>query len=553
MDKLKYIKLKNEDGTYTNAIPLAVDADHVDIGGDTLTSKLNTLATKTEVAAVASGAPKPVSSVSEMTDTTKIYVLTTDGNWYYYNGTNWVAGGVYQATELSDGEVEINNLSDNLFNIFDFEKINSNTQFNWEQGIIDANGRPGTDTSHAYWNITIRTANFLNVDNFNLYKKLTNFLVYIFFYSDTQTYLGRIETIADYDVNSVFADIKSQFPTAKYYKVTIRRRLSLGSTYTPEDYLPEHFVIYGANSFDDTPIIPDTDEYVKETDDTMISLPSLSFGTNSYGSGQTLVKDYLVSFGISNDEHTNYKELHIFKINKTNKTYELVKTMTHNFGHVNSVDYCEKTDCLIFGNGSGAYNRNGSFYIYKNFSSVLEDDTATQLEISNAMEYDCSQTPFYTEDKWNVIWFDSNRNNYDLALLVTNDLRKFRVLQLAKGNYQFTYGTMISSPGADEFNGTFRVVDEYTFDTGTTEQVTDWVIQDMDYQSGKLYCGVSHNYPYYWVFTFDRLNHVINREIIPIYSYYLDGTDALKGAAAICCNDEFVIINTGLIIFKPRV
>ncbi len=147
MDKLKYIKLKNEDGTYTNAIPLAVDSDHVDIGGDTLTSKLNTLATKTEVAAVASGAPKPVSSISQMTDTTKIYVLTTDGNWYYYNGSAWAIGGVYQSTGIGEGSVGFKNLDDNLSNHL---KVR-NTTFTQTKGkYINVNGGIGNLTSYAY-------------------------------------------------------------------------------------------------------------------------------------------------------------------------------------------------------------------------------------------------------------------------------------------------------------------------------------------------------------------------------------------------------------------
>lgn len=46
---------------------------------------------------LAGGAPIVVSSVSEMTDTAQIYVLSTDGNWYYHNGATWVAGGEYGA------------------------------------------------------------------------------------------------------------------------------------------------------------------------------------------------------------------------------------------------------------------------------------------------------------------------------------------------------------------------------------------------------------------------------------------------------------------------
>lgn len=44
---------------------------------------------------VGGATPQVVSSVSAMTDTSKIYVLFTDGNWYYHNGSAWVSGGVY--------------------------------------------------------------------------------------------------------------------------------------------------------------------------------------------------------------------------------------------------------------------------------------------------------------------------------------------------------------------------------------------------------------------------------------------------------------------------
>lgn len=85
MDKLKYIKLKNEDGTYTDSIPLAVDSDYVDVNGNTLTNELANKATKTEVQAVASGSPAGVyETVSALTtadpDHSKIYLVTTNGH-----------------------------------------------------------------------------------------------------------------------------------------------------------------------------------------------------------------------------------------------------------------------------------------------------------------------------------------------------------------------------------------------------------------------------------------------------------------------------------------
>lgn len=49
------------------------------------------------IASITGGVPTVVDSASDMTDTDKIYILTTDSKWYYYNLTSsaWVAGGVY--------------------------------------------------------------------------------------------------------------------------------------------------------------------------------------------------------------------------------------------------------------------------------------------------------------------------------------------------------------------------------------------------------------------------------------------------------------------------
>ena len=46
-------------------------------------------------------APIPVSSTDDMTDTTKLYLNTTNGKWYYYDGDSWEIGGTYQGTELN--------------------------------------------------------------------------------------------------------------------------------------------------------------------------------------------------------------------------------------------------------------------------------------------------------------------------------------------------------------------------------------------------------------------------------------------------------------------
>ena len=74
---------------------------------------------KNQVKGLASGSPLVAGSISEMIDKNRVYVNTSDGHWYYYNGSNWSDGGVYQATEIIDESVTESKISfaDKLFNI----------------------------------------------------------------------------------------------------------------------------------------------------------------------------------------------------------------------------------------------------------------------------------------------------------------------------------------------------------------------------------------------------------------------------------------------------
>ena len=57
---------------------------------------------KNELSNISTGTPLVANSIEEMYDTTRIYVNTSDGNWYYFNGSEWVSGGLYQATSESE-------------------------------------------------------------------------------------------------------------------------------------------------------------------------------------------------------------------------------------------------------------------------------------------------------------------------------------------------------------------------------------------------------------------------------------------------------------------
>lgn len=117
MDRLKYIKLENEDGSYSSSIPLAVDSNYVDVNGNTLTNVLDNKANnaavsnlQSQVNGLASGSPAGVyATVAALTTADpnhdKIYVVTENGHWYYYSNNQWNDGGTYQATEIENDSV----------------------------------------------------------------------------------------------------------------------------------------------------------------------------------------------------------------------------------------------------------------------------------------------------------------------------------------------------------------------------------------------------------------------------------------------------------------
>lgn len=83
-----------EDGSLTNLIK-----NYVDPLINNQNIEINNI--RNMVSSVASGSPLVATSTSEMTETDRVYVNTTDGKWYYYDGDSWKIGGTYQATGIA--------------------------------------------------------------------------------------------------------------------------------------------------------------------------------------------------------------------------------------------------------------------------------------------------------------------------------------------------------------------------------------------------------------------------------------------------------------------
>lgn len=98
--------------------------NEIDATNDALTTKINNKAdvsyVNSKVNAVASGSPKGVyATVAALTSAipkgnSNIYVVSADGCWYYWNGSAWTKGGVYQDTKIGDGTITTTMFSDDI-------------------------------------------------------------------------------------------------------------------------------------------------------------------------------------------------------------------------------------------------------------------------------------------------------------------------------------------------------------------------------------------------------------------------------------------------------
>lgn len=69
---------------------------------------------QSQITGLASGSPLVATSVAGMTDIDRVYVNTTDGHWYYYDGSTWSDGGVYQSVELDRKSIKNSQIAGNI-------------------------------------------------------------------------------------------------------------------------------------------------------------------------------------------------------------------------------------------------------------------------------------------------------------------------------------------------------------------------------------------------------------------------------------------------------
>lgn len=160
--------------------------------------------------------PVVVSSTDDMTDTTKIYINTSDGKWYYYDGTQWSIGGTYQSTGIADKSVNILKLDENL-------QSNFNVKYS---GDISK----GTPYTYAYCKKNTSTGLLQIVDNasanYSYYKiELENGKIYQFNGANNLQCCGLI--VADSDGNIYY---NSNLPVAESLNIATNDFIEIEGT-----------------------------------------------------------------------------------------------------------------------------------------------------------------------------------------------------------------------------------------------------------------------------------------------------------------------------------
>lgn len=140
--------------TANNASSVANEAN-----GKATRNETNIVNLSAEVEALGSGSPLPAASTAEMTETDRLYVNTTDGYIYYYDGDTWTQGWEYQAAEDSH---TVDSLNYDMDNVRDTETgINLINQRNSVIGYLQSDGTVPTNGAYANYS----TSEFIPVES----------------------------------------------------------------------------------------------------------------------------------------------------------------------------------------------------------------------------------------------------------------------------------------------------------------------------------------------------------------------------------------------------
>lgn len=151
-----------------------------------------------QISGLASGSPLVASSTTGMTDTSKVYVNTTDGKWYYYDGDSWEIGGTYQTSGIGNGSVPYEGLTE-IAKARDY-KILQATDLIWQDKVNYYQGTFQTNSTD------ITTCNRFRVSEGTVIQIASIFKCRLTFWDTSGAYVSNTGTYAEHASTTVAQD-----------------------------------------------------------------------------------------------------------------------------------------------------------------------------------------------------------------------------------------------------------------------------------------------------------------------------------------------------------
>ncbi len=175
----------SDDGSVYVNLKDRLDTEHKavksELGNKAARDEIALKADKVEVQALASGSPKATfttlallqaDTAANTADGKKsIYLVTANGNWYYWNGTAWTSGGMYQSTGIADKSVVFRNMSDEILGGFNYEALMVGEDIS---SVTGATG--GAFTGSIYINANSKTVKNGYIADISLFAKSTGII-----------------------------------------------------------------------------------------------------------------------------------------------------------------------------------------------------------------------------------------------------------------------------------------------------------------------------------------------------------------------------------------
>ncbi len=223
---------------------------------------------------------------------------------------------------------------------------------------------------------------------------------------------------------------------------------------------------------------------------------------------------------------------------------EPLLTLKHNFGHCNTVHYCEQTDRILIGNLPGNKMYPAALYIIDNVSSWISLNNESFLDFKQIehtiIDLGELNNIFTHVGDIAACWGANNLDNYDCVWISSHYNRDWFKLLLGTGKNDLSVkkdgGGTFSLASEDQFNGTYLTLEHYTFEAEHHNKYSE-VIQGIDYENGKIYTSNGHDQMLGAIWDFK--DNTVQRKVIKNSVHHPNGSTYSSMSEGFCIYEGY--------------